>query len=75
LVNIHPDYIDFDHSDFAHYRYPASLVEDLLRHLNSRYAGEFWNPLPRELAAWFRSSSGNDGAVAAEPSLTRNRQS
>jgi hypothetical protein len=72
LVNIHPDYIDFDHSDFSHYLYPASLVEDLLRHLNSRYAGEFWNPLPRELAAWFRRSSGNDGDAAAEPSLTGN---
>ncbi|MGL5019065.1 MAG: hypothetical protein ACRDBP_13090 [Luteolibacter sp.] len=72
LVNIHPDYIDFKHSDFSHFRYPVSLVEDLLRHLTERYAGEFWNPLPRELATWYRSVSGNDASSVAEKSLTRN---
>jgi hypothetical protein len=76
LVNIHPDYIDFDRGDFAHFRYPASLVADLLHHLESRYAGQFWNPLPKELASWFRSSHNNREAGIAPsrngnlPSLT-----
>ena len=54
LVNIHPDYMDFHRSDFAQYRYPASLVEEFLDDVTRRYEGEFWNPLPRELAQWFR---------------------
>lgn len=58
LINIHPDYIDFDHTDFSHFRYPVSLVSDLLQHLENRYAGQFWNPLPRELAAWYREQHG-----------------
>lgn len=58
LVNIHPDYVDFDHTDFSHLRYPVSLVADLLRYLENRYAGQFWNPLPKELAAWYRKENG-----------------
>lgn len=57
LVNIHPDYMDFRRSDFAQYRYPASLVGELLEYVTRRYVGEFWNPLPRELAQWFRETS------------------
>ena len=66
LVNIHPDYIDFDRSDYAHFRYPISLVTDLLNHLETHYAGQFWNPLPRELAAWFRCSRGGDTVGSSE---------
>lgn len=66
LVNIHPDYMDFERSDYAAFRYPAALVEELLNYACSRYRGEFWNPLPRELAQWFRATraSGGDGCDA-----------
>jgi hypothetical protein len=71
LVNIHPDYIDFNRSDFAHFRYPVSLVSELLNYVNSRYAGQFWNPLPKELAAWFRhSGDGNHSGAADATSST-----
>ena len=60
LVNIHPDYIDFHRSDFTHYHYPASLVGEFLEYVTRRYEGEFWNPLPRELAQWFRASRRED---------------
>lgn len=56
LVNIHPDYIDFKHSDFSNFRYPVSLVDDLLKYVKCRYAGSYWNPRPKELAAWFRGT-------------------
>lgn len=70
LVNIHPDYMDFDKSDFSSLRYPVSLVEDLLGYVCSRYQNEFWNPLPRDLATWFRQSHGNSVTIpegASEP--------
>ncbi|MES2439808.1 MAG: hypothetical protein V4584_12100 [Verrucomicrobiota bacterium] len=63
LVNIHPDYMDFDKSDFSSLRYPVSLVEDLLAYVGSRYQGEFWNPLPKDLATWFRQSHGENAFV------------
>lgn len=56
LINIHPDYMDFKKTDFSSLRYPASLVEELLGYVSNRYKGEFWNPLPKELAAWYRQS-------------------
>ena len=65
LVNIHPDYINFDRTDFSDYKYPASLIKDFLGYLNHRYAGQFWNPLPRELAAWFRSTCCENGMPPA----------
>lgn len=56
LVNIHPDYIDFDQKDSSSYRYPASLVRDLLTYVSEKYCGQFWNPLPKDLARWFRQT-------------------
>jgi hypothetical protein len=56
LVNIHPDYMDFERSEFTSLRYPAAMVADLLGWVCSRYGGEFWNPLPKELAQWYRQS-------------------
>jgi len=68
LVNIHPDYIDYHRTDFAKYRYPAALVQDLLRYVTRRFEGEFWNPLPRELATWFRASRQQEVPRAPEAS-------
>jgi hypothetical protein len=65
LINIHPDYIDFQSAGFENLRYPASMIEDLLNHLTTHYSGQFWNPLPKELAAWYRSTS--DQKIPASP--------
>jgi hypothetical protein len=56
LVNIHPDYIDFAGKRSSSC-YPSALVKDLLDHLCSRYRGQFWNPLARDLARWFRQQA------------------
>jgi glycosyltransferase involved in cell wall biosynthesis len=50
LVDVHPDYVDFDgESDFSH-TYPASLYRQFLQHVRNTYGDTFWHPLPRELA-------------------------
>jgi hypothetical protein len=58
LVNIHPDYIDFTKGRHSRFRYPASLVAEFIDHAVTRYAGRFWNPLPRELADWYLRQAG-----------------
>lgn len=63
LINIHPDYMDFEKSDFSSLRYPASLVEGLLDYVCSRYRDEFWNPLPKDLAVWYRQSHCTGGLM------------
>ncbi|MBV9010075.1 MAG: glycosyltransferase [Verrucomicrobia bacterium] len=54
LVNIHPDYIDFERDRHNGSTYPARLVREFLSYLSRRYAGQFWNPRPAELARWYK---------------------
>lgn len=51
LVNVHPDYIRADGAPSAR-TYPIDHYVRLLTHIRERYAGQYWQPLPRELAAW-----------------------
>lgn len=55
LVNVHPDYINFGHRR-NNRQFPAAHYIQFLRFVQERYAGQFWNPLPKELARWFRDT-------------------
>ncbi|HEV2320210.1 MAG TPA: glycosyltransferase, partial [Verrucomicrobiae bacterium] len=55
LLNVHPDYIGFN-EELAPHEYPAAWYEEFLLHIRQRYAGEFWNPLPKEMAQWFKEN-------------------
>jgi glycosyltransferase involved in cell wall biosynthesis len=52
LVNVHPDYIQFQDEAASPQTYPVSLYEELLRYTRERYGRSYWNPLPRELAGF-----------------------
>ena len=65
LVNIHPDYLDFSGKRTSSC-YPSSLVREFFEHLHDRHQGGFWNPLPRELAAWYRQAT-NKNANPDDP--------
>ncbi len=52
LVNIHPDYMDFS-GKTKRSTYPSTHVAELLQYVREKYAGQFWNPLPKELASWY----------------------
>jgi glycosyltransferase involved in cell wall biosynthesis len=56
LVNIHPDYIRFDGEPASPCTYPVELYTRFLEYARQRYAGAFWQPLPRELAHFVLSS-------------------
>jgi glycosyltransferase involved in cell wall biosynthesis len=57
LVNTHPDYMDFNGGGRNRRSYPISFYRELLEYAQSRYAGQFWSALPREVAAWSRQSA------------------
>lgn len=75
LVNIHPDYVDFSGDGAAGSQYPGAILEDFLAYVGGQYEGEFWNPLARDLAVWFRdqslekqnSTAGKAGRVTNRP--------
>lgn len=55
LLNVHPDYIAFSGTT-GRDEFPVSHYEELLSYLNTRYAGQFWHALPKDVARYYRSS-------------------
>jgi glycosyltransferase involved in cell wall biosynthesis len=54
LLNVHPDYIRFPSSDQNKLLYPSEHYTTFLRVIRDQYAGQFWNPLPKDLARWYK---------------------
>jgi peptidoglycan/xylan/chitin deacetylase (PgdA/CDA1 family) len=52
LVIVHPDYLRFDLSQPTWKHYPASLYSELLEYVRTRYAGRYWQALPRQVAEY-----------------------
>jgi peptidoglycan/xylan/chitin deacetylase (PgdA/CDA1 family) len=55
LLITHPDYMCFEgQSGFE--EYPVELYLELLKHIRSEFSGEYWHPLPREMALFWKKS-------------------
>lgn len=52
LVNVHPDYLQFPDEPSCTRAYPVEHYTRLLEYARERYGDTFWQPLPRELAAF-----------------------
>lgn len=55
LVITHPDYMS-GNGGTALEEYPMALYEELLKYVKDRYKGQYWHPLPKEMARFW---SGN----------------
>ncbi len=49
LVNVHPDYINFNNENTAE-EFPVELYINLLEHIKDNYSGIYWHSLPKEIA-------------------------
>ena len=58
LIDTHPDYMALDGSNPQAGEYPIGLYKELLLYARSRYAGEYWAALPRQVAAYLLKSMG-----------------
>lgn len=54
LLNVHPDYICFNGSQPRPSEYSENFYSDFLSYVAEKYPGQYWNPQPRELSAWYR---------------------
>jgi glycosyltransferase involved in cell wall biosynthesis len=54
LLDTHPDYMDFGSAPARKGLYSHSLYREFLREVERRYAGLYWNALPREVATYVR---------------------
>jgi len=56
LLNTHPDYMNFGGSPCSLDQYPVSYYTDLLEYIRTKYGGQFWHALPRDVALFWKSS-------------------
>lgn len=54
LINTHPDYMSFSSNKLGLEEYPVSYYRQFLEHIKTEYQGEYWNPLPKEMAEFWR---------------------
>ncbi len=52
LVNTHPDYMNFGGTRLSCEEYPSGYYEEFLDYVKSRFEGEYWQALPRELSRY-----------------------
>lgn len=57
LLNTHPDYMNFSGAGLGREEYPARYYAEFLECVGSRYAGDCWRVLPRELARFWKDLS------------------
>ncbi len=50
LLNVHPDYMDFDGGALKWNQYPSRLYAELLEFVKTKYQGDYWQALPHEVA-------------------------
>lgn len=62
LLDLHPDYVGYGENGSGYFTYPSRHYEEFLQHLRRGYAGQYWHPLPRDLAAWYRRHSATASA-------------
>ena len=55
LVNVHPDYLTFGRKRRGA-EYPSEFYSGFLQYVLEKYCGQYWHPLPHELAAWYREA-------------------
>jgi len=59
LLITHPNYMNFDKT--RHFEeYPAKHYVELLEYIESKYKGQYWHVLPRDIAPWWAGRYGTN---------------
>jgi len=56
LVDVHPDYINFDNASRLE-EFPLKYYEDFLKYVKNNYEGQYLNALPQEIAEYFSNKT------------------
>ena len=52
LINVHPDYLNFNNDTGTKETYPVEFYISFLEYITINYEGRFWNALPKEIAQY-----------------------
>lgn len=70
LVITHPDYMCFS-GEPRFEEYPVQYYRELLLHLKEEYEGEYWQPLPHEMAQfWIQRGVAQETVASSEKRVT-----
>jgi len=53
LLNVHPDYLNFENRKCSIEEYSAEFYTDFLRYIKNNYEGRYWHALPKEIAHYW----------------------
>jgi len=73
LVIVHPDYVSFDGFQQTTTDYPAALYREFLNYVKTKYSGEYWHALPKEVAKHVISVHSSTVSVCDEDELAAAR--
>jgi hypothetical protein len=60
LINVHPDYINFENSPNGTEEYPIDYYKEFLLHVRNKYTNQYWNILPKELSRFIKCNRFQD---------------
>ncbi len=63
LLNTHPDYMNFKNRRCTFEEYPMEFYRDFLIYVKSKYKNRYWNPLPMDMARFWRGNILNTNNV------------
>ena len=55
LMNIHPDYVNFNGTRQSQDEYPLDYYEGFLQYVKARHEGKYWHLLPKQIFAYIRN--------------------
>jgi hypothetical protein len=56
LMDTHPDYMNYSTGKSGKEEYPASYYEDFLKHIKEKYSDQYWHPLPKDMARFWKEN-------------------
>jgi hypothetical protein len=56
LLNTHPDYMNLDGTPCAFEEYPVDYYISFLEYIKTKYTGQYWHVLPREMARYIKDT-------------------
>jgi len=59
LLITHPDYMDWSKGKIGTCSYPVGYYEELLGYIKSKYHGQYWHALPKNVASFWAKSMKN----------------
>ncbi len=56
FFNTHPDYMYFNNKRKKPWEYPVELYIEILKYIKTKYDGQYWHVLPKEMAHYWKNT-------------------